>query len=750
MTTIWVNEKIIVERFFFDYSYITHQTKRIPKAFKVMDTQSSSQDTRFYKAIASLYNINSNQVSAACELLDDGATVPFIARYRKEKTGGLDEVQITSVRDQLTQLRELEKRRQVITQSLQERDLLTEKLHHQLSKANALSTLEDIYLPFKLKKRTRASIAKEKGLEPMAKALFSNSAPLPNPKQFIHPEKGVDTTEQVMAGSRDIVAEWISEDARAREKLRYLFEKEAAVSSKIVEKNRALGAKFKDYFDRSEPISKIAGHRFLAMLRGESEKILRLSVRPPEEKALTLLHRLFNNKNTESQKHLMQAIEDSFKRLLAPSLENEIRNLLKQRADKEAIQIFADNLTELLLASPLGQRSVMALDPGFRTGAKLVCLDNNGNLLHTETIYPTQSEQQRDKAGQSVRKLIKQYAIESIGIGNGTAGRETEQFIHTLDLPSDIIITMVDESGASIYSASTVAREEFPDHDITVRGAVSIGRRLQDPLAELVKLDPKSIGVGQYQHDVNQKALQAGLDDTVISCVNKVGVNLNTASESLLSYVSGLNSTLARNIVIKRAELQGFSSRKQVLKVPRLGAKTFELCAGFLRIQDGDNPLDNSAVHPESYSIIQQMAKDQRCSVKELLAETSLRKNISLPDYITDTFGLPTLQDIMKELDKPGRDPRTVFAPFSFADNVHSLSDLETSMILPGIVTNVTKFGAFVDIGVHQDGLVHISQLADKFVKDPAEVVKVRQQVQVRVLEIDIPRKRISLSMRDL
>ncbi len=702
----------------------------------------------FFACTSLSLNLAPGQVSAVKTLLDDGATVPFISRYRKEQTGGLDEVQVGAIRDQLKVHREVDKRRTAIIKSLQERELLTKELERKLTSAQTLTILEDIYLPFKPKKRTRAAIAREKGLEPMARAIFSKSSPLPDPKQFLDREKGLTTVDEVMVGSRDIVAEWISEDSRAREKLRYLFAGKGVITSRVIEKKRDQGIKYKDYFDREESVSRLAGHRFLAMLRGEKEKILRLTIRPPEHLALQILHRLFSHTDRQTQQQLDLAVEDSYKRLLGPSLENELRASLKQSADKEAIGIFAENLTELLLASPLGQRAVMALDPGFRTGAKLVCLDRLGNLLHTTTIFPTQSARKQQEAGAIVCKLVEQYSIEAITIGNGTAGRETEQFIRDLNLPETVIITMVDESGASIYSASDIGRQEFPDHDITVRGAVSIGRRLQDPLAELVKLDPKTIGVGQYQHDVNQKALQAGLDDVVIRCVNRVGVDVNTASESLLSYVSGLGPVLAKNIVTKRQESGGFTSRKELLKVPRLGAKAFEQCGGFLRVRDGKNPLDNSAVHPESYHVVKQMAKDQNYTVLELLTSSAIRDTINLQQYISDKIGLPTLQDILTELEKPGRDPRTTFTVFSFAKDVHKPEDLHPGMQLPGIVTNVTKFGAFVDIGVHQDGLVHISQLADRFVKDPGEIVKVRQQVMVHVLEVDLARKRISLSMK--
>jgi uncharacterized protein len=559
----------------------------------------------------------------------------------------------------------------------------------------------------------------------------------------------VITTEEALAGARDIIAEWINEDASIRSRLRTVFHRKAMITATVVKNQEESGSKFRDYFDWQEPVGKVAGHRLLAMLRGENEKVLNLSFRPPETESLELLHRHCVRSTGFAGQQVALAVDESYKRLLAPSLENELRSDLKKQADAEAITVFSENLRELLLAAPLGQKRTMALDPGFRTGAKLVCLGKQGELLHCTTIYPVLSPKQQDEAAQTVTQLCKRYNIEAIAIGNGTAGRETESFVRALDLPPGVIITMVDESGASIYSASEVARAEFPDHDITVRGAVSIGRRLQDPLAELVKLDPKAIGVGQYQHDVNQKALKQSLDDVVISCVNKVGVEVNSASKELLTFVSGLGETLAANILAYRSENGPFTERRQLLKVPRLGKKAFEQCAGFLRIHDGENPLDRSGVHPERYGIVRQMAKDCGCSVSDLMQHEVQRQQIKLDRYVDDEVGLPTLNDIMTELGKPGRDPRQSFEAFSFAQGVEKLEDLEVGMRLPGIITNVTKFGAFVDIGVHQDGLVHISQLADRYVKDPAEVVKVRQQVYVRVLEVDAKRKRIALTLRE-
>ena len=705
---------------------------------------------QFSKIIAQELKLRSQQVTATMTLFDNGATVPFIARYRKEATGMLDETQITAVRDRLAQLVELEKRRNGIIASLTERALLTDELNQEILSASNLTILEDTYLPYRPKRRTKGAIAKEKGLEPLAQAIFAQDNRPVHPASFINPEKEVLTRDDALAGARDIIAEWINEEAATRAQLRKLFAKEAAITSSVVKKNEESGVKFRDYFNLQEPAAKAPSHRLLAMFRGENEKVLTLSVRPPEEMVRAILQRFYVKGKNESGQQVTQAMEDSYKRLLGPSLENELRNNLKDKADHEAIRVFADNLRELLLAPPMGQKRVMALDPGFRTGAKLVCLDGQGKLLHFTTIFPTISEQRSREAGKTVVELCEKHQIEAIAIGNGTAGRETEAFVRALQLPSGVMITMVDESGASIYSASEAARVEFPDHDLTVRGAVSIGRRLQDPLAELVKLDPKVIGVGQYQHDVNQAALKKSLKDVVESCVNSVGVEVNTASLELLTSVSGLGSVLAKNIIAHRNEHGPFATRRQLLKVPRLGAKAFEQCAGFLRIQGADNPLDCSAVHPEQYAIVEQMARDAGCTVVDLMKQETVRKQIDVRRYVSDSTGLPTLTDIMAELAKPGRDPRAEFAVFAFAEGVNSVEDLQPGMKLPGIVTNVTKFGAFVDIGVHQDGLVHISQLADRFVKDPAEVVKVRQHLMVRVLEIDLPRKRIALSLKNV
>ena len=699
--------------------------------------------------IAHELKIRGSQVAAVATLLNDGGTVPFIARYRKEATGLLDETQITAIRDRLLQLVELDKRRQAIITSLSERELLEHTLHQALLAASNLTILEDLYLPHRPKRRTRSIIAMEKGLEPLARAIFQQDRSQINPEKFIAPDKGVSDADEALAGARDIMAEWINEDPGTRAGLRHLFAGRALIISKVVKKNMNDGSKFRDYFEWQEPAAKAPSHRLLAMLRGENEKVLTLSVRPPEEAAFEFLRKRYVKGSSVGSEQVGLATQDSYKRLLAPSLENELRTNLKEQADREAIKVFVDNLRELLLASPLGRKRVMALDPGFRTGAKLVCLDAQGKLLHSTTIYPTLSAGQSQEAGKVVSDLCRKYQIEAIAIGNGTAGRETESFVRALSLVPEMIITMVDESGASIYSASETARVEFPDHDLTVRGSVSIGRRLQDPLAELVKLDPKVIGVGQYQHDVNQAALKKSLDDTVASCVNSVGVELNTASAELLAHVSGLGPVLAKNIIHYRNEHGPFSGRDKLLKVPRLGGKAFEQCAGFLRIQGSVNPLDSSAVHPEQYGIVEQMAKDCDCQVIDLIEQSELREKIDISRYASEAVGLPTLNDILAELAKPGRDPRATFSEFAFSEGINSIDDLQPGMRLPGLVTNVTKFGAFVDIGVHQDGLIHISQLADRYIREPAEVVKVRQQVMVRVLEVDPQRKRIALSLKE-
>ena len=706
--------------------------------------------------IATELKLTTQQVQTVLALLDEGATVPFLARYRKEATGSLDEVAIAAIRDRSTQIRELEKRREVVLRSIEEQGKLTGELKEKINAASSLAVLEDVYLPYRPKRRTRATIAKEKGLEPFARRLFQQESqgsmdPALEARAFIDPEKELASVEDVLSGARDIIAEWVSEDARAREKIRHLFTTQGILRSKVARRKETEGAKYKDYFDWAEPISTIPSHRMLAMRRGERAEILSLRLAPPEDDAHALLEQLFLVQRNAKAEHVRLAIHDGYKRLLAPSIETEIRLTAKQKADETAIDIFAENLRQLLLAPPLGQKNVLAIDPGFRTGCKVACLDRQGKFLHTQTIYPHQSEERRRSAGESLLALCERFQIEAIAIGNGTAGRETEAFSRKLSLPATTSVVMVNESGASIYSASEIARQEFPDQDITVRGAISIGRRLMDPLAELVKIDPKSIGVGQYQHDVDQAALKERLDDVAASCVNQVGVEVNTASAQLLQYVSGLGPQLAQNIVAYRNEHGPFSGRTALKKVPRLGPKAFEQAAGFLRIRNGrnaKNPLDASAVHPESYPIVQHMARDLNCTINDLLGDETLRQKIQLTDYVTDHVGLPTLHDILAELAKPGRDPREQFEVVEFAEGIAAIEDVQPGMKLTGMVTNVTAFGAFIDIGVHQDGLVHISQLADRFVKDPNEIVKVQQKVMVTVLDVDLPRKRISLSMK--
>jgi uncharacterized protein len=695
-------------------------------------------------------SIGSSQIRATALLLEEGGTVPFISRYRKEATGSLDEVAITAIRDRLAQLAELDDRRDAIIQSLTERELLTDELKAELMAAETMSVLEDIYLPFRPKRRTRATIAREKGLEPLALRLLQQEAfdVSAEAAAFIDAEKGVESVEDALAGARDIIAETVNEDQQARATMRDLFAQKATIRSKVMSGKEDEGAKFRDYFEWDEPIATAPSHRILAMRRGENEGFLTMRILPEEEEALRLLEPMFVKAENDAAEQVRMAVQDGYKRLLSLAMETETRLAAKKRADEEAIRVFADNLRQLLLAPVLGQRMVLALDPGFRTGCKVVCLDRQGKLIHHDTIYPHQSERQIADATAKIKDLCVRLGIEVIAVGNGTAGRETEAFLQSIGLPPQIPVVMVNESGASIYSASEVAREEFPDQDVTVRGSVSIGRRLMDPLAELVKIDPKSIGVGQYQHDVDQTALKGTLDDVVVSCVNAVGVEVNTASKQLLTYVSGLGPKLAEGIVAFRNEHGPFTSREDLLKVPRLGPKAFEQAAGFLRIRDGANPLDASAVHPESYPVVDAMAKDLGCAVADLMRDAGLREKIDLDRYVSDQVGLPTLSDIKGELAKPGRDPREQFEAFQFAEGVEKMADLQPGMRLPGIVTNVTNFGVFVDVGVHQDGLVHVSQLADHFVKNPADVVKVGQKVSVSVLEVDLQRKRIALSMR--
>ncbi len=685
------------------------------------------------------------QVQATWELLSEGATVPFIARYRKEVTGSLAEVAVAAVRDRMAQLAELDKRRASILVSLEERGLLDEKLRRRIQYAETLPVLEDVYLPHRPKRRTRGTVARERGLEPLARALLAQTGRRIDVSGFVNPERGVEDRDGALAGARDIIAEDVSEDPAVRGELRDLFARRAVLVSTVVKKKKAEAGKFQDYFDWSEPLSRAPSHRILAILRGRNEGFLRVHARPDEADALVRLRRRHLRGLGFATEEVSQALDDAYKRLLLPSLEREALKEAKARADEGAIQIFVTNLRELLMAAPFRNKRMLAIDPGFRTGSKVVALDAQGALLHNTTIFPTQSQGRREEAVRVVRDLVRRFSPEAVAVGNGTAGRETEAFIRDLSL--DLPTIMVDESGASIYSASEVAREELPDHDLTVRGAVSIGRRLQDPLAELVKIDPKSIGVGQYQHDVDPGALKSALDDTVTSCVNAVGVDLNSASASLLTYVAGLGPALAKNVVSWREQHGAFRTRRDLLEVPRLGGKAFEQAAGFLRIPDGSNPLDASGVHPERYALVETMARNQGCSVRDLLSDGKRRSAIVLDRYLGEGVGRPTLEDILDELARPGRDPRPAFAAFSFAD-VHAINDLELGMVLPGIVTNVTAFGAFVDIGVHQDGLVHVSQLADRYVKDPNEVVRVRQQVQVRVLQVDIDRQRIGLSMK--
>jgi uncharacterized protein len=708
--------------------------------------------------IAQELKIQTRQVAATAVLLEEGGTVPFIARYRKERTGELDEVQITTIRDRLEQLEELDKRRDSILSSLTERKLLTEELNAKIVKAETMSALEDLYAPFRPRKRTRATIAKELGLEPLAELLWAQDSKTdPHAEAAAYVGKSievdgkkssVDNVAGALAGARDILAERIADDATARARLREIYATKAVIKSKVLTGKEEEGSKFKDYFDWSEPAATAPSHRILAIRRGESEGFLLSRLVPDEIEANSILERMFVKGNSSASAEVKLAVQDCYKRLLGFAMEGESRIALKKRADEEAIRVFADNLRELLLASPLGQKNTLAIDPGFRTGCKVVVLNRQGKLVGNDVIYPEKGAREVAEAAEFVRNVVKKFEIEAIAIGNGTASRETETFIKKLGLPSSIPVVMVSESGASIYSASEVAREEFPDKDVTVRGAVSIGRRLMDPLAELVKLDPKSIGVGQYQHDVDQPALKRSLDDVVVSCVNNVGVEINTASKHLLAYVSGLNSRVAANIVAHRDENGPFKSRKELLKVAGLGPKAYEQAAGFLRIRDGAHPLDASAVHPERYTLVDRMATDAGCSVVDLLTDSSKRAKIQPQKYVTEEVGLPTLKDILAELSKPGRDPRQQFEAFSFADGVEKPEDLKPGMKLPGIVTNVAAFGAFVDIGVHQDGLVHISQLSDQFVKNPAEVVKVGQRVQVTVMEIDLQRKRIGLSMK--
>jgi len=673
----------------------------------------------YSNVVAAELGIKEQQVNAVIALIEGGSTVPFIARYRKEVTGSLDEVIIAKIRDRVEQLKELDKRRDAVIKSIEEQGKLTSELKRKVLEAETMAILEDIYLPYKPKRKTRASMAREKGLEPLADLIMkqTNAKIQVEAQKYIDDEKGVSSEEEALQGARDIIAETINEDAEIRQKIRKLFLKEGVIKSKVIQGKEDAAAKYKDYFDWEEPISSVASHRLLAMRRGEKEMFLSLDISPNEEDVFVIIEKAYLKGPNESSEQVEMAIKDAYKRLLKPSIETEVRLETKKRADQEAITVFKDNLKELLLAAPLGSKNVMGIDPGFRTGCKVVCLDKQGKLLHHDAIFPNEPQKNTIQSAAKIHELCTKYNIEAIAIGNGTAARETERFVKSIGLPKEMMIIMVNESGASIYSASEIAREEFPDKDVTVRGSVSIGRRLMDPLAELVKIDPKSIGVGQYQHDVDQNALKQGLDDVVISCVNAVGVEVNTASKELLSYVSGLGPALAKNIVEYRNEHGPFKNRTALMKVPRMGEKVFEQAAGFLRIKNAKNPLDRSAVHPESYYIVEKMAKDINSSIDQLISDVNLRKSIKIDRYISDKVGLPTLKDIIAELEKPGRDPRESFEVMEFDENVQSMEDLKIGMVLNGIVTNVTNFGAFVDIGVHQDGLVHISELADYRVK---------------------------------
>ena len=701
----------------------------------------------FNKMIATALNIAVRQVENTLSLLNGGATIPFISRYRKEATGGLDEVQIGEIKERYDKLTEIAKRKETILKTIDEQGKLTTDLKKRIEACWDSTELEDIYLPYKPKRKTRAEVARQKGLEPLATILMMQRENnlMARVRSFIKGE--VKDEEDALKGARDIIAEQVSEDERSRNQLRNQFSRQAIISSKVVKGKEEEAAKYKDYFDFSEPLKRCTSHRLLAIRRGEAEGLLKVSISPDDEECTERLERSYVRGNNECSQQVKEAVRDAYKRLLKPSIETEFAALSKEKADEEAIRVFAGNLRQLLLAPPLGQKRVMGIDPGYRTGCKVVCLDAQGNLLHNETIYPHPPKSEHALSARKLTKLVEQYQVEAIAIGNGTASRETEAFVTNQRYDRKLQVFVVSEDGASIYSASKIAREEFPEYDVTVRGAVSIGRRLMDPLAELVKIDAKSIGVGQYQHDVDQTALKKSLDTTVESCVNSVGVDLNTASRHLLTYVSGLGPTLAQNIVDYRAENGAFSSRKELMKVPRMGAKAFEQCAGFLRIPGAKNPLDNSAVHPESYAVVECIAKDMKCSVEDLIKDKELRSKIDIKKYVTDQVGLPTLNDIMAELEKPGRDPRQAIKVFEFDKNVKTIDDLKPGMILPGIVTNITNFGCFVDVGIKENGLVHVSQLCRQFVSDPTTVVSIHQHVQVKVMSIDMERKRIQLTM---
>jgi protein Tex len=699
------------------------------------------------KIVAERTGLPLKKVANTLQLLGEGATIPFISRYRKEATGSLDEVAIADIQREYKRLDELEKRKQTILSAIEEQGKLSDKLRRRIEGTFDSTELEDLYLPYKRKRKTRASVAREKGLEPLAEQLMQHQDRDAERAAASFLNEAVTNTEEALQGARDIIAEWVNEDEKARHRVRHAFRKEATIRSKVARGKKEEGAKYQDYFDYEEPLKNCPSHRLLAMRRGEEEGILRVYISPDEEDTVYRLQRQYVKGRGPAAEQVKEAVADSYKRLLGPSIETEFRNIAKEKADEEAISVFTTNLRQLLLAPPLGQQRTLGIDPGFRTGCKVVVLDASGNLLRNTAIYPHPPQKDEYQAVETLKQLVQQFEIEAIAVGNGTAGRETMDLCRKVDFGRRLNIFSVNEAGASIYSASDIAREEFPNEDVTVRGAVSIGRRLMDPLAELVKIDPKSIGVGQYQHDVNQPRLKESLDQVVESAVNAVGINVNTASKHLLTYVSGLGPTLAQNIVQYRAENGPFRSRKQLTKVPRMGAKAFEQCAGFLRIRNAEHPLDNTAVHPESYHIVEQMAKDLGCSVQDLIDQPALRKQIELRRYTSDTVGLPTLKDIMKELEKPGLDPRGTAQAFEFA-NIHSIEELQPGMVVPGIVNNITNFGAFVDIGIKESGLVHISQLANKFVKNPADVVSLNQQVRVRIMEVDTKRKRVQLSMK--
>ena len=701
----------------------------------------------FHKMISGLSGISEKQISSTLHLLGEGATIPFISRYRKEATGGLDEVQIEQIKEQHDKLCDIAKRKETILGTITEQGKLTAELEKRINDTWNPTELEDIYLPYKPKRKTRAEAARQKGLEPLATLLLLQRENNLSARAASFVKGEVKDVEDALKGARDIIAEQVNEDERARNAVRNQFSRQAEINAKVVKGKEEEAAKYRDYFDFSEPLKRCTSHRLLAIRRAEAEGLLKVSITPDDEACIERLERQFVRGNNECSEQVSEAVIDAYKRLLKPSIETEFAAQSKEKADDEAIRVFTENLRQILLAAPLGQKRVLAIDPGFRTGCKVVCLDAQGNLLHNENIYPHPPVGKTGEAASKLRKMVEAYQIEAISIGNGTASRETEDFINQQTFDRQIPVFVVSEQGASIYSASKIARDEFPDYDVTVRGAVSIGRRLMDPLAELVKIDPKSIGVGQYQHDVDQTKLKKALDQTVENCVNLVGVNLNTASSHLLTYISGLGPQLAQNIVNYRAENGAFNSRKELMKVPRMGAKAFEQCAGFLRIPGAKNPLDNTAVHPESYHIVEQMAKDLKCTVNDLIADKELRRKINISNYVTPVVGLPTLQDIMQELEKPGRDPRKTIKVFEFDKNVRTIADLREGMILPGIVGNITNFGAFVDIGIKENGLVHLSQLAERYISDPTEIVSIHQHVMVRVMNVDTDRKRIQLSM---